>query len=492
MRARAMDKWLGRLLVLVSCWLAGCGGSGSDVVAGVGSGGSGVASGSVSGFGSVIIDGVEYDDASAAHLVEDGNGNWVNADVKLGQRVRLVYSGSQVAQRVEVQAQLRGSVSSAVDGSGRLQVLGQTVRLVSSSSDASLSSLTVLDGYTASGAIAAGDAVEVHGAWSYDSTLARYVLVATRLEKLASTPDPVLLGGVVYSTGSAGVRLNSADGTLLRLPEGSSVSAGDALRVWVARSALGSSPVVVSRLAGSGTTAAELASFSTVTLSGLPSNYDPVARTVQIQGVTLSLPAGLSVDAAALAAGQFVSVTLSPSGSTLVAQALSTRRGDGDGGSGKDLGRTITLKGVVRGVDWSASPVSFTLRGTSVQAAQSTLAAACLTVGSNVDVAVQVTGTLAVGSSVVVASAVSCTASPVAVSGEVLEYQGQLSQINLDARTLMLQLTRGAGLIQARWDERTYFDKRPASLPIGQKVEVEGVFDQGSALLRLTRVRQVD
>ena len=125
MRARVMDKWLGWLWVLMSCWLAGCGGAGSDLVAGVGSGGSGVASGSVSGFGSVIVDGVEYDDASAAHLVENGNGSWVNADVKLGQRVRLVYAGSQVAQRVEVQAQLRGPVGSVVDANGRVQVLGQ-------------------------------------------------------------------------------------------------------------------------------------------------------------------------------------------------------------------------------------------------------------------------------------------------------------------------------------------------------------------------------
>lgn len=490
MRARVMDKWLGWLWVLMSCWLAGCGGAGSDVVAGVGSGGSGVASGSVSGFGSVIVDGVEYDDASAAHLVENGNGSWVNADVKLGQRVRLVYAGSQVAQRVEVQAQLRGPVGSVVDANGRVQVLGQTVRLVTSSSDASLSSLTVLDGYTTGSGIAVGDEVEVHGAWAYDSALARYVLVATRLEKLATAADPVLLGGVVASVGSTGVRLNEVTGTLLSLPAGSSVSVGDGLRAWVARSALASSPVVVSRLAGSGTTAAELASFSAITLSGLASNYDPVARTVQIQGVTLSLPAGLSVDAAALTAGQFVSVTLSPSGTALVASALSVRTSNG-GSGGKDLGRTITLKGVVRGVDWSASPVSFTLRGAPVQAAQSTLAAACLSVGSNVDVAVQVTGALVPGSSTVVATAVSCSASA-ALTGEVLEYQGQLSQLNLDAQTLMIQLTRGSGLIQARWDEKTYFDKRPASLPIGQKVEVEGVFDQGSALLRLTRVRQVN
>ena len=44
--------------------LAACGGGGSVDVAGVGSGGSGVASGSVTGFGSVIVDGVEYDDSA--------------------------------------------------------------------------------------------------------------------------------------------------------------------------------------------------------------------------------------------------------------------------------------------------------------------------------------------------------------------------------------------------------------------------------------------
>ena len=76
-------------------------------MAGVGSGGSGVASGTVTGFGSVIVDGVEYDDSGASRQSEDAAGGLVNAPVKLGQQVQvqachvvgLATAGHEVAQR---------------------------------------------------------------------------------------------------------------------------------------------------------------------------------------------------------------------------------------------------------------------------------------------------------------------------------------------------------------------------------------------------------
>ena len=163
--------------------LAACGGGGSTDLAGVGSGGSGVASGTVSGFGSIIVDGVEYDDSSATHQAQDADGASVNVAVKLGQRVRLVYSGAQVARSIEVQAQLLGPVTVAPGTDGVLQVMGQRVRLVTSSADPTLSSLTVLAGYADTASIHAGDEVEVHGAWAFDSTLGANVRSAVPVNR---------------------------------------------------------------------------------------------------------------------------------------------------------------------------------------------------------------------------------------------------------------------------------------------------------------------
>ncbi|MBL8459664.1 MAG: hypothetical protein JNM92_09915, partial [Zoogloea sp.] len=71
----ALSAVLSRTVVaLVVLIVSACGGGGSTDLAGVGSGGSGVASGSVSGFGSVIVDGVEYDDSAATRQAEDASG----------------------------------------------------------------------------------------------------------------------------------------------------------------------------------------------------------------------------------------------------------------------------------------------------------------------------------------------------------------------------------------------------------------------------------
>ena len=63
-------------LALVAC--GGCSGVGtSNLLSGVGTG---LAEGTVTGFGSVIVDGIEYDDANATIGQDDGTGTTVNTD----------------------------------------------------------------------------------------------------------------------------------------------------------------------------------------------------------------------------------------------------------------------------------------------------------------------------------------------------------------------------------------------------------------------------
>lgn len=463
--------------------LAACGGGGSVDVAGVGSGGSGVASGSVTGFGSVIVDGVEYDDSAATRDTEDASGARVNAAVKLGQRVRVVYAGQQVAQRIEVQAQLVGPVSQAPGADGVLAVMGQRVRLVGAGGDATLSSPTVLDGYATASAIRAGDDVEVHGAWVWDAAAASDVLVATRLEKRADRPDPVQLGGVATAIDGATLRLNSAGGTVVRLASPPAVAVGDVLRVWVAREALAASPVVALRVVGPDV-AADLAAHASVSLSGLASQYDPATRTVAVQGVRVRLGDGVAVDEAALARGEFVAVKLSATGATPVASAVGQRSG------GADLGRTVEVKGVTRGVDWSASTVNFVLRGTPIQASVAVVAAACRAAPAAADLLVTVRGSVAGAGGGVSASAVSCSDS--FAGSPTADYSGVLTTLDVAGRRLGLRVSASGALLAAVWDDTTYFEQHPASLPIGLRVEVEGVMDKGSGTLRLSKVKPAD
>ena len=473
------------LTTLAAALLTACGGGSGSDLAGVGSGGSGVASGSVSGFGSVIVDGVEYDDSTATRDTEDATGASVNAAVKLGQRVRLVYAGDKVARRIEVQAQLVGPVSAAPAADGSMTVMGQRVRVVASASDATRSSPTVLDGYAAAADIRAGDEVEVHGAWAYDAALASNVLVATRFEKRPTPPDPVQLGGVVTAIDGATLRLNSASGTVVAATGPSALTGlavGDVVRVWAARAALAASPVQALRVAGSGVRAADLATNGSMSISGLASHYDPATRSLDVQGVRVKLADGVLVDEAALARGEFVSLQLGRDGSTLLASKVEQR------GGSVDLGRTIEVKGVTRGVDWRSGTVAFSLRGTAIEAPAAAIAAGCRAVSMATDVLVEVRGSLA--GAVVSASQVSCSER---YSGSpTVDYRGTLTAIDPANRRLTLFDAASGASIAASWDERTYFEKLPASLPLGLRVEVEGVMDKGSNTLRLSRVSPSD
>jgi len=211
--------------------LAGCGGGGS---AGPSSGGTGAApssfaSGHISGFGSIIVNGVRYDDSAA--LVTDDDGNRSSRDaLKLGMGVEIHGGGISddgkgpraAASEIRHGAELRGPVS-AVDAAARtLVVLGQTVRVLDT---------TVIDDRLVGGfaGIVVGAVLEVHG--TLDAATGAYT--ATRLEPTGSG-DGFRIRGIVSNldsvartftmgpalisyAGIAPVPANLANGALVRV-----------------------------------------------------------------------------------------------------------------------------------------------------------------------------------------------------------------------------------------------------------------------------------
>ncbi len=459
--------------------LAGCGG-GATNTAGVGSGGSGVAEGSVTGFGSLIVDGVEYDDSNAS-VQADGGGGLRNVAAKLGQRVRLGYDAQNRTEAVLVLPQLIGPVTAAVDASHHLAVMGQPVQLVSASQASQLGMPTVLDGWSAASGIASGDEVEVHGAWYYDSGSGSYQLAATRIEKLAAAADPVLISGVAQTVSANALRLDSANGDWVNWPQaGQAVTAGQVVQLWLPRAAMYLQPLSPTRLLDASAQLAAQAGQG-LRLSGPASNYDAAANTVDIQGMRISLPPGLALDGQNLAGGGFLDVDAAPDQNQLVAG--SARQTPTPGGGTQ----TVTLKGIANNIDWSAANISFTLRQIQVSASQASLDASCRALSAAyANVYVVVAGSLPAnqGTAGVVASSVTCSLNP--PGGASVDLSGQVSQVNLAAGTLLLATTRGG--VSATWDANTYFALSPASLA-GQSVEVEGAYGPGN-VLHLTQVRQ--
>jgi hypothetical protein len=159
--------------------LAGCGGGGSDVAA-VGGGGTGSFSvGPISGMGSIIVNGVRFDDSLASIVDDDGAPRGRN-ELKLGMMVRVKgkaksrrADNTDEADKISFGSELLGpigTIPSSQTTPATLLVLGQNVQITAS---------TIFeDGLAGLSALKLNDIIEVHG--FVDP--ATNSLVATRIE----------------------------------------------------------------------------------------------------------------------------------------------------------------------------------------------------------------------------------------------------------------------------------------------------------------------
>lgn len=168
--------------------LSGCGGGGGST-ASVTSGGTGSFSGgAITGFGSIIVNGVRFDDSQARITDDDGNLHG-SADLKLGMVVTVtgsgITAGAASAGSVLFGSELRGPIDSISVGSQSLEVLGQTVRITAS---------TVFEDGISGGiaGLSVGQLVEVHGFVDPSSN----TIFATRIERASSLSSFKLQGQV--------------------------------------------------------------------------------------------------------------------------------------------------------------------------------------------------------------------------------------------------------------------------------------------------------
>ena len=218
-------------MALASALLAGCGGGGPDT-SGTGSIATAAAptfaTGPITGFGSVIVNGVRFDDSSASVTDDEGNAG-SSGDLMLGMTTEIhgdaisddTNGSHSVARAIVFGAALLGPVT-AIDAAARtLTILGQTVRVLDT---------TVLDSRLVGGfaGIAVGAILEVHG--QLDATTGAYT--ATRVSpslapsgykirgivaNLDTTARTFTIGGTLISYASvANVPADLANGVVLR------------------------------------------------------------------------------------------------------------------------------------------------------------------------------------------------------------------------------------------------------------------------------------
>jgi hypothetical protein len=226
--------------------LSACGGGGSDV-ASVGSGGTGSFTvGRVAGFGSIIVNGIRFDDSNAQ--VRDADGNLSSRDqVRLGMVVSI--NGSSIspgvagglpsasASSLSFGSELKGPIASKT--ADAFVVLGQTVRITSTT----VFELGIGGGLAG---LAMGQVAEVYGYLNPTTN----EIIATRIERenganeyrlqgLVSGLDPVArrfnIGTLsINYTGARDVPTTLANGQVVRVRLATTPTVSAGAEVWSA------------------------------------------------------------------------------------------------------------------------------------------------------------------------------------------------------------------------------------------------------------------
>ena len=180
--------------------LAACGGGGDTPAAGGGATPQSFTTGRISGLGSIIVNGVRFDD-NGAHVEDDEDGtSHTSRELKLGMMVEVEASSindvaaTAVASVIRFGSEMVGPVS-AVDATGQtLTLLGQTVEIRPE---------TVFDPTISGGlaGISVGQVLEIHAL--FNATSGHYI--ATRVER----ED----GAAVYKLRGLVSALNTTDKT---------------------------------------------------------------------------------------------------------------------------------------------------------------------------------------------------------------------------------------------------------------------------------------
>jgi hypothetical protein len=209
------------LAMLGTALLPACGGGAE--VAGLSSGGTGsFTTGVIVGLGSVIVNGIRYDDSNA--IVTSETGTSTAAALQLGMVVRIQGSAvtpaavpgglaAATASSIDYSSEWRGPVANVEASARRFSLLGQTVRLLPN---------TVFAGAPFDGTLD-GRYVEAYGFLNP----ADGSLQATRIEVEATQPDHFRLSGVVtdltattFKLGSAVINRASANSSSANLQNG--------------------------------------------------------------------------------------------------------------------------------------------------------------------------------------------------------------------------------------------------------------------------------
>lgn len=344
-------EWLTAALAALA-GIGGCGGGVESGGTGTGQAPPTLSVGTVSGFGSVIVNGVRYDDAAAA-IEDDDAQPLTSAQLKLGMRATVQASAitttagvsSATARSIAVRSDIVGPIEFLDTARAQMTVLGQRVAITAS---------TVFDNALPMGlaALAVGDVLELHG--SYNAASGQYV--ASRVERRSGTTTYKLRAAIAASslterTLTIGTAVIDWSGVAPADPA-TVLAPGAVVRVTLAAAAVAgvwraTSLAVVSTL---------LPDRQRVEFEGRITAFSSTSN-FQINGLPVNASAATFPNGTAgLVLGARVEVKGSASGGVILAQVVEIEGDDNAGG--------VELHGDIESVNAGAQ--RFVVRGTTV------------------------------------------------------------------------------------------------------------------------------
>jgi hypothetical protein len=435
-------------------------------------------SGTVTGFGSVIIDGVRFDDSMTVAQVEADPSTPTGVrvrDLRLGQTATVSFTeegGTRMATAVTVAAEVVGLVDSVDVANRKLVVAAQDVRV---NIDPAAGPVTVLDGFAGLAGIPVGTRVEVHGMPRTDEVTGKPFVQATRIERKGDGQTFVRVAGVVSALGANTFRIGDLvvgySSATRVTPASTPLADGQRVAVWsdvpVAGTSLVAKAIRVLRVPGTGT----------VALSGpVDCGTTTCTTTFKVDGFTVDAASArfLRGTAANLANGVFVRVrgTTDESTARIVASTVAFR----DSGEPE-----IELRGVVSAykVAQTGTGATFSVRNVLVQTDAATRIRNCAGALSD-GFAVEVEGTPGAGA--VAAREVKCLPAMDQLSSEL---RGTIGTASPSLRQFTLANFAGLNVL---WSDATVFvNGTSGQLAGGAFVEVEGKVT--GSTLAATRVK---
>ncbi len=471
--ARSTTLWLA--MAVGSAVFSACGGGGSasaDTAAAAG-----VGNGTVTGFGSIVVDGVHYDDRKVVLGVDtpanapDAPAPGASVEIKLGHHVEVTFTGSEsssAATSVVVSAEVVGNVSAIAPD---LVVAGQTVK---ANSVAANGPVTFFEGFLALNDIKVGDRVEVHG-----TPTAAGVIQATRIERESSRDTWVRISGNVGSLGTSsfvvGGETINFDANTKVFPVGTSLANAQRVAVWSDTPAVGSVVsakfIRIKKTAPGTDTAARVAGAITDCVAVCDASFK--VGGIVVNAATAEFVNGVKAD---LANGKWVELrgTVDLTTGAIKATRVSFRKLE----AGKP---DVSLKGAI--TDF-VDGAHFKVRGVAVTTDSATVTTACT--------AALAQGTLvSIGGGVanftVLAKTVDCLNSPEGIS---LEGKGRITAVDPVAKTFKLDGTLFSSISLSYAGAEFASGTSATSLTVGATVVVRGSVTAG--VVTVTRIGLAD